>query len=59
MILETFGEEIKGLTLMPSQGGRFEVTVDGSLLFSKAALRRHADPNEVLAAIMQRQPVTA
>ena len=59
MVLETFGEEIKGLTLTPSHGGRFEVTVDGSLLFSKAALRRHADPNEVLAAIMQRQPVTA
>lgn len=32
---------------MPSSQGRFEVTVDGELLFSKAALGRHAEPGEV------------
>jgi len=36
------------VTLVPSSGGVFEVTVDGSLLFSKKALRRHAQPGEVL-----------
>jgi len=34
--------------LVPSGGGRFEVTVDGKLLFSKAKLKRHAEKGEVL-----------
>jgi hypothetical protein len=29
----------------------FEVTVDGQLIFSKKALRRHAEPGEVLTLI--------
>ncbi len=37
--------------LVPSSGGVFEVTVDGSLVFSKKALRRHAQPGEVLELI--------
>jgi selenoprotein W-related protein len=59
MILETYGERTAELVLIPSHGGRFEVTVDGTVLFSKAALRRHADPNEVLAAIQRQEPVAA
>ena len=35
---------------MPSSGGRFEVTLDGDLIFSKAALKRHAEPGEIEAA---------
>jgi predicted Rdx family selenoprotein len=34
--------------LVPSSGGVFEVKVDGNLVFSKRALRRHALPGEVL-----------
>ena len=34
---------------MPSSKGRFEVTLDGELIFSKAALGRHAEPGEVVA----------
>ncbi|MBA3556470.1 MAG: SelT/SelW/SelH family protein [Gemmatimonadales bacterium] len=34
--------------LVPSSGGVFEVTVDGNLIFSKRALRRHAQPGEVM-----------
>jgi selenoprotein W-related protein len=34
--------------LVPSSGGVFEVTVDGTLVFSKKALRRHAQPGEVV-----------
>ena len=37
--------------LVPSSGGVFEVTVDGQLVFSKKALRRHAEPGEVLKLI--------
>ena len=32
---------------MPSSEGRFEVTLDGELVFSKAALGRHAGHGEV------------
>jgi selenoprotein W-related protein len=39
------------IRLIPSSGGVFEVTVDGKLIFSKKALRRHAEPGEVLRAI--------
>ncbi len=34
--------------LIPSSGGAFEVTVDGELVFSKKASRRHAEPGEVV-----------
>jgi selT/selW/selH-like putative selenoprotein len=37
--------------LVESSGGLFEVTVDGNLVFSKKATRRHAEPGEVLKAI--------
>jgi selenoprotein W-related protein len=37
--------------LVPSSGGVFEVTVDGNLVFSKKALRRHAQPGEILQLI--------
>ncbi|MBA3344722.1 MAG: hypothetical protein H0T44_05390 [Gemmatimonadales bacterium] len=38
--------------LIQSSGGVFEVTVEGNLVFSKKALRRHADPGEVIALIL-------
>jgi selenoprotein W-related protein len=34
--------------LVKSSGGVFEVTVDGTLVFSKRASGRHAAPGEVL-----------
>ena len=37
--------------LIESSGGLFEVSVDGKLVFSKKATRRHAEPGEVLKAI--------
>jgi selT/selW/selH-like putative selenoprotein len=37
--------------LVQSSGGLFEVAVDGQLVFSKKATRRHAEPGEVLKAI--------
>jgi predicted Rdx family selenoprotein len=40
--------------LHPSGGGRFEVTLDGDLLFSKATLKRHAEPGEVHALVQRR-----
>jgi selenoprotein W-related protein len=37
--------------LIEGSGGVFEVTVDGTLLFSKKELGRHADPGEVIGLI--------
>jgi len=39
------------IRLIPSSGGVFEVTVDGHLIFSKKALRRHPQPGEILQLI--------
>lgn len=35
--------------MIPASGGRFEVSVDGELIFSKLALERHAEAGEVAA----------
>jgi hypothetical protein len=40
--------------LLPRGGGRFEVTLEGELLFSKAALKRHPRPGEVLDLVAAR-----
>jgi selenoprotein W-related protein len=37
--------------LLKSSGGVFEVTVDGTLIFSKKTLGRHADPGEIVKLI--------
>jgi selenoprotein W-related protein len=34
--------------LIPSSGGVFDVAVDGKVVFSKKASRRHAEPGEVV-----------
>jgi selenoprotein W-related protein len=41
------------IRLIESSGGLFEVMVDGRLVFSKKASRRHAEPGEVLKAVQQ------
>lgn len=40
--------------LVPSSKGRFEVTLDGELIFSKATLGRHAKPGEIVALVRDR-----
>jgi len=57
-LLQQFEHQISELAILPSGGGRFEVTVDGLLVFSKAALGRHAEIVEVIRAVEQREPVT-
>ncbi|MDQ2808884.1 MAG: Rdx family protein [Chloroflexota bacterium] len=42
---------IESLTLVPATDGRFEVIVDGKLIFSKKELGRHAKEGEVLAGV--------
>jgi predicted Rdx family selenoprotein len=45
---------IADMKLVPSSKGRFEVTLDEELIFSKAALRRHANPGEVAGLVRER-----
>ena len=39
------------ITMQPSRGGRFEVTVDGTPVFEKSKLGRHAKEGEVVSLI--------
>ena len=34
-ILSAYKQRLGGLTLVPSDGGRFEVSIDGELVYSK------------------------
>jgi selT/selW/selH-like putative selenoprotein len=34
--------------LLPSSGGRFEVSKDGRPVFEKSKLKRHAQPGEIV-----------
>jgi selenoprotein W-related protein len=45
---------ITELTLQPSGGGRFEVTVDDELIYSKAATGQHADPDAIVEEVGRR-----
>ncbi len=47
-LLKAKEESVASIRLVPSDGGRFEVTVDGKLVFSKLKSGRHAEPGEVL-----------
>ncbi len=42
-LLQDFESHITELTLLPSDGGRFEVTVNDQLVYSKKATGRHAE----------------
>jgi selenoprotein W-related protein len=37
----------ESITLVPSDGGKYEVSVNGELIFSKKQLGRHAEGGEV------------
>ena len=50
-LVKEFEEELESFTLVPSDGGRFEVTVNDRLIYSKLETRRHAEPGEVVGLI--------
>jgi len=50
-LLKHYEHLIEELKLTPSDGGRFEVTVNGQVLYSKSATHRHAEPGEVLGLV--------
>ena len=46
-LLNNFEPEIESITLVPSDGGRYEVTINGKLVYSKLQTGRHAETGEV------------
>jgi len=46
-LLKEFEMQIESYVFVPSDGGRFEVTVDDKLIYSKLETGRHVIPGEV------------
>lgn len=49
--MKNYEADIEKITLVPYQGGCFEVTANDRLLYSKLHTDRHAEPGEVLGLI--------
>jgi selenoprotein W-related protein len=52
-ILREFEPDIAQITLIPSEGGRFEVVVSEHVLYSKAKTGRHARQGEIMELFHQ------
>jgi len=52
--MDTFGQKFGSLELIPSDGGRFEVSLDGKLIFSKEETGRFPSNKEVIDQIKSR-----
>ena len=50
-LLAEFESEIQSITLVPDEGGKFEVVVNDDLIYSKLATHRHAEPGEVVGLL--------
>jgi selenoprotein W-related protein len=52
-LLKNYEHVIETLTLVPSDEGRFEVSANGNLIYSKLQTKRHAEPGEILGLVSQ------
>ena len=50
-VLEKYETRIDEISLIPSGGGRFEVMVDGVLVYSKLATGRHVESGETAKCV--------
>jgi selenoprotein W-related protein len=46
-------QSIRSLKLIPSNGGVFEICINGRLIYSKKATGEHPDPNEVARMVRE------
>ena len=53
-ILSEHGDDIASFTLIPSSGGRFEITIDGDLIYSKLETGRFPDTAEIAEQVRAR-----
>ncbi len=49
--MERFGTQVREIVLIPSGGGRFEITVDGTLVYSKLATGKHIDNDKAIELV--------
>jgi selenoprotein W-related protein len=52
-LLQNLEPEIASITLVPSEGGRFEISIGDTLVYSKLQTGRHAEPGEVLGLVQK------
>jgi selenoprotein W-related protein len=52
-LLNKYEYHITSITLIPSEGGRFEVVANEQILYSKLKTGRHANPGEVSELVNQ------
>jgi selenoprotein W-related protein len=50
-LLKEYEHVIESLALIPSDGGKFEVSVNGQLVYSKLQTKRHAEAGEIINII--------
>jgi len=50
-LLKKFEPDIESVSMVPSDGGRFEVSINGKLVYSKLQTKRHAEPGEVVGLV--------
>jgi selenoprotein W-related protein len=50
-LLKHYEHLIEEIKLIPSDDGKFEVTVNGQLLYSKLSTHRHAEPGEIVGLV--------
>ena len=50
-LLKGYEHVIESVALIPSDGGRFEVSVNADLIYSKLQTKRHAEAGEVIKLI--------
>ena len=50
-LLKDYEHVIESVALFPSDEGRFEVSVNGKLVFSKLQTKRHAEAGEIVNLI--------
>lgn len=53
-LLAGWAPVLHGVSLRTGTKGRFEVSLDGELIFSKVASGRHAEPGEVRSEVERR-----
>jgi selenoprotein W-related protein len=52
-LLQEFQPYVHEWTLIPSEGGRFEIEINGRLVYSKLATKRHAEVNEIRGILLK------
>jgi len=53
-LLHTFGEHLSGVTLVPGEGGQFDVAIDGEVVFANRPEGRFPETRELRELIAAR-----